>query len=404
MKRLHLSVLTALVVAYGLGPMATQILTPAVPFVHRDFGIPMAAAQTLISLSFVTIAVMTLIYGPLADRFGRRPVILTGTALFCVGSIVAGLAPTPELLIGGRMLQAAGSAAGLTLTRTIIYDVYGREHSGQVIAYLTTAMIFVPMVSPSVGGVLLDHVSWRAIFAVCVLFGLVAFSLLAWQLPETSRERSSTLGLRQTAHNFKVLLRCPIYMGPVLFFSCVMATFFATQAAVPYLMVEVLGGSATEYGIWFAVLCAFYVAGNFISGRWGARIAATKLILLCGGGCLLAAFGGVVATSLLPWTTALLFVPNILLFFCGAVAIAPVQAQAVAAQPKYAGSASGLMTAMQMVIGAAVVQLIGFSHDGTPYPMFVALIGCSAVALLAMFNTVARQRRVSLAGTAPASV
>ena len=119
-------------VAYALGPMATQILTPAVPFVHRDFAIPMAAAQTLISLSFATIALMTLIYGPLSDRFGRRPVILMGTGLFCIGSIVAGLAPTPELLIIGRMVQAAGSSAGLVLPRTIIHDVYGRERSGQV--------------------------------------------------------------------------------------------------------------------------------------------------------------------------------------------------------------------------------------------------------------------------------
>jgi DHA1 family bicyclomycin/chloramphenicol resistance-like MFS transporter len=154
MNRLHVAALGALVVAYALGPMATQILTPAVPFVHRDFVMSMAAAQTLISLSFATIAVMTLVYGPLSDRYGRRPVILTGTALFCIGSVVAGLAPTPEVLIVARMVQAAGSAAGLVLTRTIIHDVYGRERSGQVIAYLTTVMIFVPMPAPALGGVL----------------------------------------------------------------------------------------------------------------------------------------------------------------------------------------------------------------------------------------------------------
>jgi DHA1 family bicyclomycin/chloramphenicol resistance-like MFS transporter len=398
MKRLRLLALAALVVAYGLGPMATQILTPAVPFVHRDFDISMAAAQMLISLSFATIAVMTLIYGPLADRFGRRPVILTGTALFCVGSVIAGLAPTPEVLILGRMVQAAGSAAGLALTRTVIHDVYGRERSGQVIAYLTMAMIFVPMLSPAVGGVLLDHVGWRAIFAVCVLFGMIALSLLAWYLPETSHEQRPDLGLRQSVRNFKALLRDPSYLGPALFFGCIMATFFATQAAIPYLMLEVLGDSATEYGVWFGVLCAFYVAGNYVSGRWGNRIAASRLILLSGGGCLAAAVAGLVAVSLLEWSTALLFVPSIVLSFFGAVAIAPVQAQAVAAQPQYAGSASGLMTAMQMLIGAAVVQLMGFSHDGTPYPMFLALIGCAAVALLAMVNTYAVRRRAIAVG------
>lgn len=381
MKRLHLLALVALVVAYGLGPMATQILVPAVPFVHRDFAIPMAAAQTLISLSFVTIGLMTLVYGPLSDRYGRRPVILTGTGLFCLGSVVAGLAPTPELLIFGRMLQAAGSSAGLTLTRTIIHDVYGRERSGQVIAYLTTAMIFVPMLSPGVGGVLLDHASWRTIFAVCVLFGVVSLSLLAVYLPETIHERRAELGLRQSFRNFGELLADPRYLGPALFFGFVMATFFATQAAIPYLMVEVLGDSATEYGIWFAVVCLFYVGGNTVSGRFGHHVARSTLILLSGAGCLAAGIAGLAAASLFEWTTALLFAPIILLSFFGALAIAPVQAEAVAAQPQHAGSASGLMSGMQMAIGATVVQLVGFSHDGTPYPMFIALSGCALAAL-----------------------
>jgi DHA1 family bicyclomycin/chloramphenicol resistance-like MFS transporter len=384
MKRLHLLALGALVVAYALGPMATQILTPAVPFVHRDFAIPMAAAQMLISLSFATIALMTLIYGPLSDRFGRRPVILMGTGLFCIGSIVAGLAPTPELLIVGRMVQAAGSSAGLVLPRTIIHDVYGRERSGQVIAYLTTVMIFVPMLSPSVGGILLDHVGWRAIFGVCVLFGVVALSLLALYLPETSRERRSELGLRQTFRNFASLLRDRYYLGPALFFACIMATFFATQAAIPYLMVEVLGRSATEYGIWFAVACIFYVAGNYVTGRFGQRVSRASLILFSGIGCLVTAVAGMVAISTLQWNTAALFVPTIILCFFGALAIAPVQAEAVAAQPQHAGSASGLMSGIQMIIGAVVVQLVGFSHNGTPYPMFIALIGCTTVALLAI--------------------
>jgi MFS transporter, DHA1 family, multidrug resistance protein len=392
-KRLHLLALGALVVAYALGPMATQILTPAVPFVHRDFAIPMAAAQTLISLSFATIAVMTLIYGPLSDRFGRRPVILIGTALFCIGSIVAGLAPTPELLIIGRMVQAAGSSAGLVLPRAIIHDIYGRERSGQVIAYLTTVMIFVPMLSPSVGGILLDHVGWRAIFGVCLLFGVIALSLLALYLPETSRERRRELDLRQMFHNFGSLLRDRYYLGPALFFACIMATFFATQAAIPYLMVEVLGRSATEYGIWFAVVCVFYVAGNYVTGRFGQRVSRAGLILFSGAACLVTAVAGVIAVSAFQWNTALLFIPTIALCFFGALAIAPVQAEAVAAQPQHAGAASGLMSGIQMAIGAVVVQLMGFSHNGTPYPMFIALIGCAAVALLAIGVTYVGMRR-----------
>jgi DHA1 family bicyclomycin/chloramphenicol resistance-like MFS transporter len=145
-----------------------------------------------------------------------------------------------------------------------------------------------------------------------------------------------------------------------------------------------LGRSATEYGIWFAVACIFYVAGNYVTGRFGQRVSRASLILFSGIGCLVTAVAGMVAISTLQWNTAALFVPTIILCFFGALAIAPVQAEAVAAQPQHAGSASGLMSGIQMIIGAVVVQLVGFSHNGTPYPMFIALIGCTTVALLAI--------------------
>ncbi len=395
MKQLNLVALGALVVAYALGPMATQILTPAVPFVHRDFAISMAAAQTLISLAFATIAIMTLVYGPLSDRYGRRPVILAGTTLFCVGSVIAALAPTPEILIAGRMLQAAGSSAGLVLTRTIVHDVYGQARSAKVLAYLTMVMIFVPMLSPLAGGLLLDHVSWRAIFALCATLGAVALTLLAACLPETHRTRAARLGLRQAFGSFGALLADRRYVGPALFFSLVMATFFVSQAALPYLIVEVRGGTATEYGVWFAIVCAFYIAGNYATGRWGHLVPRAKLIVLSGIGCLMTAIGGLAAASAFGWSTATLFAPTIALSLLGAIAIAPVQAEAVAAQPERSGSASGLMSGMQMAIGAAVVQLVGFSHDGTPYPMFIALIACAAGALIAYGSVYVAQRRAA---------
>jgi len=397
MKQLNMVALGALVVAYALGPMATQILTPAVPFVHRDFAISMAAAQTLISLAFATIAIMTLVYGPLSDRYGRRPVILAGTALFCVGSLVAALAATPEILIAGRMVQAAGSSAGLVLTRTIVHDVYGRERSAKVLAYLTVVMIFVPMLSPLAGGVLLDHVSWRAIFALCTALGAVALTLLAVCLPETHTNRVAKLGLRQAFGNFGALLADRRYVGPALFFGFVMATFFVTQAAIPYLIVEVRGGTATEYGMWFAVLCAFYIGGNYATGRWGHLVPRGRLIVFSGVGCLATAIAGFVAVTLLEWDTAMLFVPAIALSLLGAIAIAPVQAEAVSAQPERSGSASGLMSGMQMAIGAIAVQFIGFTHDGTPYPMFIALIACAAAALVAYASAYVVQRRAAAA-------
>jgi DHA1 family bicyclomycin/chloramphenicol resistance-like MFS transporter len=397
MQRLHHAAFIALVIAYALGPLATQIVTPAVPFVHRDLGISMTVAQTLVSLAFAAIAVATLVYGPLSDRYGRRPVILVGTSLFCIGSLVAALAPSAAWLVAGRVIQASGSAAALSLTRSVIHDVYGRQHSGRALAQLTSVMIFVPMLAPALGGALLDHVGWRAVFAVCLAFGLVALSLLILCLPESREAHLPRLELKQAFASYAALVADRNFRAPALYFAWVMAAVFATQAAIPYLMVEVLGGSATEYGAWFGIACLFYVAGNQFTARWGHRFASRTLILYSGIGCSVVAVAGVLAAQVFAMSSALLFVPTIALYFFAAVGIAPVQAEAVAVQPGRAGAASGLLTALQMAAGALTVQAIGFAHDGTPGPLFVGLLGCTTAALV--FST-RRERGAVPAGEA----
>ncbi len=382
MKRLHHAAFIALVIAYALGPMATQIVTPAVPLVHRDLGASMALAQTLVSVAFAAIALATLVYGPLSDRYGRRPVILVGTSLFCIGSLVAALAPSAAWLIAGRVIQASGSAAALSLTRSVIHDVYGRQHSARALAQLTTVMIFVPMLAPVLGGTLLDHVGWRAVFVVCLAFGLVALSLLVLYLPESREARMPRLELKEALASYAALVADGDYRAPALHFAWVMSAVFATQAAIPYLIVEVQGGSATEYGVWFGIACLFYVAGNQFTARWGHRFAPRTLILYSGVGCSLVAVAGALAAHVFAMSTALLFAPTIALYFFAAVGIAPVQAEAVAVQPGRAGAASGLLTALQMGAGALTVQAIGFAHDGTPGPLFMGLLACTTLALV----------------------
>ncbi len=393
MTRLNRTAFISLVAAYALGPLATQIVTPAVPFVHRDLGGSMALAQTLVSLAFAAIAVATLVYGPLSDRYGRRPIILVGTLVFCVGSLMSTLAPNAAWLIAGRVIQAAGSAAALSLTRTVIHDVYGRQHAGRALANLTTIMIFVPMLAPLLGGALLDSQGWRAVFGVCFIFGAIALLLLTRHLPESRTESVSGPGLKEALVTYAQLVADASFRRPALHFAWIMAAVFATQAAIPYLVVERIGCSATEYGAWFAVACLFYVGGNQFTARWGHRFAATTLILYSSVGCGLVAVSGMLAAHMFPMSPALLFVPTIALYFCAAVGIAPVQAEAVAAQPGRAGAASGLLTAMQMATGAITVQAIGFAHDGTPGPLFTALLACTAAALV--FGT--RLRRAPMA-------
>jgi DHA1 family bicyclomycin/chloramphenicol resistance-like MFS transporter len=384
MERLNSVAFGALVIAYALGPLATQIVTPAVPFVHLDLGVTMATAQMLVSVAFAAIALATLVYGPLSDHYGRRPVILIGTTLFCAGSLVAMLAPTVSWLIAGRALQAAGSAAALSLARTVVHDVYGRRRSGQVLAQLTTVMILVPMLAPLLGGTLLDRVGWRAVFGVCLVVGVAALSLLLVCLPETRPAPDRSLRLRRAVADYVALLADRGYRAPAFNFAWTMAAVFATQAAIPYLVVEVLHDTAVRYGAWFGVGCLFYVAGNQFTARWGGRFTPRGLMLWSGIGGGAAALIGFAATHVFHLSTTLLFLPTIGLYFFAAIGIAPVQAEAVAAQPQRSGAASGLLTALQMTVGAVAVQVVGYSHDGTARPMFVGLVICTGAALLSL--------------------
>jgi DHA1 family bicyclomycin/chloramphenicol resistance-like MFS transporter len=251
------------------------------------------------------------------------------------------------------------------------------------------------MLAPGIGGALIDHVGWRAVFGVCLAFGVAALSLLAMYLPETRPAQARRPRLRDAFASYVALLQDPDYRAAALHFSWVMAAVFATQAAIPYLVVEVLGGSATGYGAWFGIACLFYAAGNQFAATWGERFARRSLILASGIGCTLAAVAGAIAIQVFAMSSILLFVPTIALYFFAAVGIAPVQAEAVAAQPDRAGAASGLLTSLQMVIGALTVQAIGLSHDGTPRPLFVGLVVCS-VAALALFFFLRRRSKAGM--------
>ena len=153
-----------LVLATALGPFAMQVFLPALPAIQEDFGVRAATAQLAFSLSALAIAVATLFYGPLSDRFGRRPALIGGLLVYLAGSLLCALAPTITLLIVGRVVQAAGGCAGIVLSRAIVRDLYGRDESAAMLAYITMAMVAAPMMAPVLGGLLTDLAGWRSVF------------------------------------------------------------------------------------------------------------------------------------------------------------------------------------------------------------------------------------------------
>ncbi len=147
-----------------IGPLSVHAFIPALPIVQRAFAMDDATAQSMLSITLLGMAASTLFYGSLSDRYGRRPVLLTGIGLFLIGATVCAVSTDVVTLAGGRFIQAAGAGCGLVLARAIIRDVYGDDRLVKMMAYLTMAYVMGPMLAPAIGGALIDAFGWRAVF------------------------------------------------------------------------------------------------------------------------------------------------------------------------------------------------------------------------------------------------
>ena len=379
-RRWSTAALMALLAAItALAPFSLQIFLPALPAIQASFAVAPGIVQLALSLSILANAVANLAYGPLSDRFGRRPVLLVGLAAFIAGSLACALAPSIELLIGARVVQSIGGAAGMVLARAIVRDLYDRERSASVIAYLTMAMVVAPMLAPTIGAVLLDVASWRAIFVLATGIGVA----LSWPIIVTLRETRSPEArcVGGTFAGASTLLRSGQFWSYVLQSTFGISLFFAFISGAPYFMMNVLGRPATEYGLWFILVSAAFMAGNLVAGRFSARIGLDRMVL---AGALLALTGAVLALALLlggAWTPLALFGPMMAAGLGNGFSVPNAQAGAVSVHPLLAGTASGVAGFSQMFVAALVSQAVGMLQNGTPYPMAGFMAGCAVLSL-----------------------
>jgi DHA1 family bicyclomycin/chloramphenicol resistance-like MFS transporter len=364
----------------ALAPFSLQIYLPALPAIQASFAVTPGIVQLTLSLSILANALANLAYGPLSDHFGRRPVLLVGLAAFIAGSLACALASSIELLIVARIVQSVGGAAGMVLARAIVRDLYDRERSASIIAYLTMAMVVAPMLAPTIGAVLLDVASWRAIFLVVTGVGVALIWPIVVTLAETRPPEARRIGGPLSGAG--ALLRSGAFLSYALQSTFGISIFFSFIAGAPYFMMDVLGRSATEYGLWFILVSAAFMAGNLVAGRFSARIGLDRMVLA--GSVLGVAGAGVAVTLLLAgyWMPLALFGPIMAVGLGNGFAVPNAQAGAVSVQPLLAGTASGIAGFVQMFVAALVSQAVGMLQDGTPYPMAAFMAGCAVLSLL----------------------
>jgi DHA1 family bicyclomycin/chloramphenicol resistance-like MFS transporter len=352
-------------------PLAVHIFLPVIPVVKAELALTDAQAQFTFSIALFTMAFATLVYGTLSDRYGRRPVLLGGLVLFLIGSAISAAAQTVGTLAVGRLVQACGAACGMTLVRVIARDAYRAEHLVRAIAYLTMFYTLGPMISPFVGGVLIDAFGWRAVFAFAFLAGLAITLSVYVAIPETRPERDIASKDDGVLRSYGALLRNPVFLAFVLQSGFNTGAFMTMATASSTFMKELLQRPSTEFGLYFLVFPVGFLLGNLISSRVGNRAFNETMVMigatLAMATILVQAFllmGGVV-------TPLALFVPGFFLTMAQGIALPYAQVGAMAAVPAVAGTAAGVGVFVQNFCGASFTQIYGLLADGTPRPMLL---------------------------------
>jgi DHA1 family bicyclomycin/chloramphenicol resistance-like MFS transporter len=381
-----------------------HMIVPALPLLVVLFDQSAARVQLVLSLYLAGIAVGQLFYGPASDRFGRRPVLIAGLAMFMAGTALCALAWSLPALIAGRVLQALGACAGVVLGRAIIRDVYDREGAARGLALVMMVMTLAPAVSPTLGAYLAEWVDWRAIFVLLGVLGAAVFVAVVVRLGETNHHRVR-LDIVGMAAAYGALLRTPAFLAFAVCSACTSASWFTFIAAAPHVLADALHQPPSTYGLMILLPMASYMAGNAITVRFAQRIGSLRLLLAgrviaFGGALCLAVWGGFGALSV--WT---LFVPIALAEIGDGMTQPAVMAAALSIEPRLAGTASGLMGFLQMIaaaVGSFVVALLPYHNATGLIAVFGGLVALSLAGAILAQGYSARAARATLPVATPA--
>jgi len=372
-----------LIVLMALSSLTNDLTTPALPALGLAFQAHLAETQWVFSGFLIGFSVMLLVSGPLSDRFGRRPVLLAGLALYALGGLVCWLGASLPLVVAGRVIQGLGACTGSVLARAVVRDVYDEAGSARALAKLFTVMALFPMLGNLAGGGLMDLFGARASFAVQAAIGLVSLIAVFALLAETNAQpdlQAARLGRVLAA--YWQLLGNRTYRGHVAALFFIYGALFAFVVAGPFYFIRDRGTSPTLYGAYFLIVMTGYMAGSYLSGRLVARLGIPNALAAC---VVLAMTGSVVGLALA--LAGIASAPAVLaptFLICAATGLVmPVAfAGAIGPFPEKAGTASSGAGFAQVASGVVISVLVGKLHDGTALPMMAMMLGCALLAAL----------------------
>ena len=383
-KKFYLILILGLLTA--IGPFSIDMYLPAFPDIAKS--LHTSVSQVMLSLSsfFIGISAGQLLYGPLLERFGRKKPIYIGLVIYLLASIGCAMGTSVHALIIFRLLQALGGCAGMVAARAVVRDLFEAKENAKIFSWLMLVVAISPIIAPTLGGYVTALFGWRYVFAVLIGIDIVIIAGVYFLLPESKKpDPHFSLKAGSIIKNFAGILKHPQFYTYTLTGAIAYAGLYAYISGSPYVFMEIFRVNEKQYGLIFSVLAMGVIGSaqlnHFVLRKYSSEQVITTATI---GQSIIGIMLAVVSYA--GWGDLYSTIFLIFLFLCGQGFIFPnASALSLAPFPHTAGSASALMGAIQMGIGAGASALVSILHNGTQVPMAVVMACCAFAAFLIFF-------------------
>jgi DHA1 family bicyclomycin/chloramphenicol resistance-like MFS transporter len=358
-----------------------ELSLPSFPDIARAFGVSEEAVEGTISINFLGFCIASLFYGPLSDRFGRRPILLLGTALFLLGSLSCALAPSIEMILFSRFIQGLGAAGSFVVVFTMMSDAYKENEATHWIGMLNAILTATMALAPILGGYLNVYFGWSSCYTFVAVITAMQLTLLYLYLPETRKGQS--IEVKEVISDYKVLLSSFRFIQSSLVPTLLCGGYMAFVTVIPFLYRDQLGMSLTQFSYHQAAIITSFSMMSFYSNRIASYFRDVRSALI---GSLISVFATsaiVVFSSLENIPSVFIITPLMCLFAAScAIPFAIVFAASLSVIPEKNGPASSLLMSMRTLLCALTVQFAGNLYNGTLFSTAAIVAFCCFVSLV----------------------
>ena len=384
-----------LILLAGVSALSMNVFLPSLPNMSAHFGVDYAVMQLSIAAYLGFNAALQVVLGPLSDRYGRRPIVLSGFAIFTVASIGCAVAPNAEVFLTFRMIQA-GVVVGMVLSRAAIRDMVPPNQAASMMGYVTMGMTIVPMLGPTLGGILDENFGWAANFWVLSVAGLVTLIVVWRDMGETATQKSASFA--EQFRQYPELVKSPRFWGYCLTSTFGGAAFFSYLGGAPFVGSAIYDLSPSTFGIYFSVPALGYFSGNFAVGRFAVRLGIDRMIL---AGALILAGAMLMVTFLFMVGVSHVLVFFGFMYFVGlgnGMVIPNATAGMLSVRPHLAGSAAGLGGMIAIGGGAAMSGYAGsiLTPETGAMPLLLLMLSTSIISAACILYVIRRTRILGL--------